>query len=82
MIDIGRHNEELIRDAHTWEHVACSPLDGVMVFKHRYQVYTIYTEMHSVTVTEDCRPGSNYYGFDQDDFKRLMDELNLDQVEA
>ena len=78
MIDLSIHNEDLIRDAHTWEHVACSPLDGVMVFTHRDQDYTIYTGMHSVTVTENGRPGMHSYDFDQDEFNRLLNELNLD----
>ena len=60
MIELGNHNEDLIRDAHLWEHVACSPLDGVMLFKHRDQAYTIYTWMHSVTVTENGRPGGAF----------------------
>ena len=78
MIDLSNHNEDLIRDAHLWEHVACSPLDGVMLFKHRDQAYTIYTWMHSVTVTENGRPGAHSYDFDQDEFNRLLDELDLD----
>lgn len=79
MIDLSTHNEDLIRDAHLWEHVACSPLDGVMMFSHREQTYTIYTAgMHSVTVTQDGRKGMHSYDFEDDEFKRLLDELNLD----
>ena len=77
MIDFGKHNEDLIRDAHTWVPLNVSPVERLMVFEHRSQSYVIHTGQRLVCVHDDNRKGPNWYSFDAGEFQRLMNELNF-----
>lgn len=80
MIDLSTHNEDLIRDASTWKPLNVNPRDSVMMFESGSQSYFVYTGLHTVDVFDKSRgetPSS--YHFDEDEFARLMDALNLDE---
>ena len=79
MINLSKHNEDLIRDANAWKPLNVYPLERVMVFESRSQSYFVYTELHTVSVSDASRREvSNSYALTEDEFSRLMDELNLD----
>lgn len=79
MIDLSNHNEDLIRDANTWKPLNVNPLERVMVFESGSQSYFVYNELHTVSVMDASRREvSNSYALTEDEFSRLMDELNLD----
>lgn len=48
MIDLSKHNEDLIRDANAWKPLNVYPLERVMVFEGGSQSYFVYTELHTV----------------------------------
>ena len=79
MIDLSKHNEDLIRDANAWKPLNVYPLERVMVFESGSQSYFVYTELHTVSVSDASRREvSNSYALTEDEFSRLMDKLNLD----
>lgn len=79
MIDLSKHNEDLIRDANAWKPLNVYPLERVMVFESGSQSYFVYTELHTVSVSDASRREvSNSYALTEDEFSRLLDELNLD----
>lgn len=79
MIDLSKHNEDLIRDANAWKPLNVYPLERVLVFESGSQSYFVYTELHTVSVSDASRREvSNSYALTEDEFSRLMDELNLD----
>jgi hypothetical protein len=79
MIDLSKHNEDLIRDANTWKPLNVYPLERVMVFESGSQSYFVYTELHTVSVSDASRREvSNSYALTEDEFSRLIGELNLD----
>ncbi|WP_440271092.1 hypothetical protein [Duodenibacillus massiliensis] len=79
MIDLSKHNEDLIRDANTWKPLNVYPLERVMVFESGSQSYFVYNELHTVSVMDTSRREvSNSYALTEDEFSRLIDELNLD----
>lgn len=79
MIDLSKHNEDLIRDANAWKPLNVYPLERVMVFESGSQSYIVYTELHTVSVSDASRREvSNSYALTEDEFSRLLDELNLD----
>lgn len=79
MIDLSKHNEDLIRDANAWKPLNVYPLERVMVFESGSQSYFVYTELHTVSVSDASRREvSNSYALTEDEFSRLMDELSLD----
>lgn len=81
MIDLSNHNEDLIRDANTWKPLNVNPLERVMVFESGSQSYFVYNELHTVSVMDTSRREvSNSYALTEDEFSRLMDELNLDEA--
>lgn len=80
MIDLSNHNEDLTRDANTWKPLNVNPLERVMVFESGCQSYIVYTGLHTVSVLDDSRgEAPNSYAFEEDEFARLMDALNLDE---
>ena len=80
MIDLSNHNEDLIRDAGSWKPLSINPLERVMAFESGSQSYFVYTELHTVSVMDTRhREVSNSYALTEDEFSRLMDELNLDE---
>jgi hypothetical protein len=79
MIDLSKHNEDLIRDANAWKPLNVYPLERVMVFEGGSQSYFVYTELHTVSVMDTSRREvSNSYALTEDEFSRLIAELNLD----
>lgn len=81
MIDLSQHNEEIIRDCNTWTPLNAKPSDCVMMFKNGSQHYLVYTASHIVDVFDDSHRGEalNSYAFEEDEFARLMNALNLDE---
>lgn len=79
MIDLSKHNEDLIRDANAWKPLNVYPLERVMVFEGGSQSYFVYTELHTVSVMDTSRREvSNSYALTEDESSRLIAELNLD----
>ena len=79
MIDLSKHNEDLIRDANAWKPLNVYPLERVMVFEGGSQSYFVYTELHTVSVMDTSRREvSNSYALTEDEFSRLIAKLNLD----
>ena len=80
MIDLSNHNEDLILDANTWKPLSINPLERVMAFESGSQSYFVYNELHTASVMDTRhREVSNSYALTEDEFPRLMDELNLDE---
>lgn len=77
MIELGRHHDELIGDAHNWKPLNVSPAERLMVFENEYQSYVIHTAQRIVCVFDDDRKASNWYSLDESEFRCLMNELNL-----